>query len=386
MLRLLKNARVYSPHHLGVRDVLIGGEKILAIEVKIDLPKGLSCEACDLHGDRLIPGFIDAHVHALGGGGESGPASRVPAVPVSHFTRHGVTTVVSVLGTDDLTRSISSQITQVRSLIAEGLTAYCLTGGYHIPLTTLTGSARGDIVHVEQIIGIGELAISDHRSSQPTLEEFLRLASDAHVAGLMTGKAGILHLHMGDGERGLELVKQALETAEIPARVYNPAHCNRRKALFDEACKLSKKGCFIGVDALPVEEGEDALWAHEAILKYHDKGLDRGMITVSSDSGGCLPKFNDKGEIVRMDIGTGEFLPHTLDQLLKSGLELEDALPTFTTNAASLLRLPHKGRISTGCDADLVQLDDGNGIKSVMARGAWHVRDGEILRRGMFEK
>jgi beta-aspartyl-dipeptidase (metallo-type) len=297
-----------------------------------------------------------------------------------------VTTVVSALGTDDLTRSMSSQITQVRGLTAEGLSAYCYTGGYHIPLTTLTGSAKSDIVHVEQIIGIGELAISDHRSSQPTLDEFLRLASEAHVAGLMTGKAGILHLHMGDGERGLELVERALETAEIPARVYNPAHCNRNKALFDAACKISKKGCFIGVDALPVEDGEDGLWAHEAILKYYKKGLDRGMITVSSDCGGCLPTFNDKGEIVSMDVGTAQFLPHTLGELLKSGLGLEDALPPFTTNAASLLRLPHKGRISADCDADLIRLSDDNGIKSVMARGAWHVGDGEILRRGMFEK
>lgn len=385
MLRLIKNARVYSPDRLDVRDVLIGGEKILAVEERIDLPKNLECETCDLGGDRLIPGFIDAHVHALGGGGESGPASRVPAVPLSHFTRHGVTTVVSVLGTDDLTRSMSSQITQVRSLMAEGLSAYCYTGGYHIPPTTLTGSARGDIVHVEQVIGIGELAISDHRSSQPTLEEFLRLASEAHVAGMMTGKAGILHLHMGDGERGLELVQQALKTAEIPSRVYNPAHCNRRKALFDDSCKLTKKGCSIDVGAFPVEEGEDALWAHEAILKYYEKGFDRRMITVSSDSGGCLPTFNDRGEVVRMEVGTAKLIPHALDELLKSGLALEDALPPFTTNAASLLRLPHKGRILAGCDADLIQLDDDNKIRSVMARGAWHVKDGEILRRGMFE-
>lgn len=386
MLRLLKNARVYSPAPLDVRDVLIGGERILAVEERIDLPKNLACETDDLGGDRIIPGFIDAHVHALGGGGESGPASRVPPVPLSQFTRYGVTTVVSVLGTDDLTRSMSSQIAQVRSLVAEGLSAYCHTGGYHIPLATLTGSAVSDIVHVDQVIGIGELAISDHRSSQPTLDEFLRTASEAHVAGMMTGKAGILHLHMGDGERGLALVKEALKTAEIPARVYNPAHCNRNRALFDEACELAEKGCSIDVGAFPVEKGEDALWAHEAILRYRKEGMDSGLITVSSDSGGCLPTFNNKGEIVRMEVGTPKLLQHTLAELLKSGLKLEDALPPFTTNSASLLRLPHKGRIAAGCDADLIRLDDDNGIKSVMARGAWHVGDRKILRRGMFER
>jgi beta-aspartyl-dipeptidase (metallo-type) len=202
---------------------------------------------------------------------------------------------------------------------------------------------------------------------------------------MMTGKAGILHLHLGDGARGLDLVRQALETAEIPARTYNPAHCNRRKALFEEACELAEKGCSIDVGAFPVEEGEDALWAHEAILRYREEGIDSGLITVSSDSGGCLPTFNDKGEIVRMEVGTCKLLHHTLAELLKSGLKLEEALPPFAANAASLLRLPHKGRIAAGCDADLIQLGDDNGIRSVMARGAWHMRDGKILRRGTFE-
>jgi hypothetical protein len=57
------------------------------------------------------------------------------------------------------------------------------------------------------------------------------VAADAHVAGLMTGKAGIVHLHVGSGSRGLELVRQALAQSELPARVFNPTHVNRRKAL-----------------------------------------------------------------------------------------------------------------------------------------------------------
>ena len=70
---------------------------------------------------------------------------------------------------------------------------------------------RGDLVLLEPLLGIGELAISDHRSSQPTFDEILRLAADAHVAGLMTGKAGMLHLHLGDGPRGLDFVRRALQ-------------------------------------------------------------------------------------------------------------------------------------------------------------------------------
>lgn len=385
MLSILKHAHVFAPEDLGMNDVLIGGEKILAVSKQIDLPRELEAIIVDVHGDRLVPAFIDAHVHACGGGGESGPASRVPPVPVSRFTRFGVTSVVSMLGTDDVTRSISSQIAQVRALHAEGISAYCLTGGYHVPPATLTGSAKSDIVHVEQIIGIGELAISDRRSSQPTLEEFMRLASDAYLAGLMTGKAGILHLHVGDGKRGLDLVRRALDTAEIPARVYHPTHCNRTRALFDEACKLSKRGCSIDVTAFPVEEGEDALWAHEAVIAYRERGLDPARITVSSDSGGSLPVYDARGNLLSTAVGSCEFLPRTLKELLQAGLKLDEILPIFTTNAARLLGLPHKGRIAADADADLMLLDKDAAIHSVMARGAWHVRNDEILKRGMFE-
>ena len=71
----------------------------------------------------------------------------------------------------------------------EGLSAWCWTGGYHVPPTTLTASVRSDIVHIDCVIGLGELAISDHRSSQPGYDELARLASEVHVAGLLSRRA-----------------------------------------------------------------------------------------------------------------------------------------------------------------------------------------------------
>ena len=171
---------------------------------------------------------VEVCAHVTGGGGESGFKSRVPPVPLSAFTSAGVTSVVGVLGTDDTTRDTRGLLAQTRALREEGIGAWCHTGGYHVPPVTLTGSVRDDIVYLDPVIGIGELALSDHRSSQPTLDELLRIASDAHVAGMISGKAGIVHLHLGDGERGLDLVRQALSISELPARVFNPTHINRR--------------------------------------------------------------------------------------------------------------------------------------------------------------
>ena len=386
MFDLLLNADIYAPKPLGRRHLLVCAGKIVYLgETVPTLDEALGVRTTDLEGRRLIPGIIDGHVHVTGGGGEAGLHTSVPPVPLGQFTSNGVTTVVGVLGTDDVVRTTGSLVARVRALRAEGLSAYGHTGGYHLPPTTLTGSVRSDIVHIDCLIGMGELAISDHRSSQPTLDEVLRIASECHIAGLMTGKAGILHLHLGDGARGLDLVRRALDLAEVPPRVFNPTHVNRRKGLFDEACALATRGCTIDVSAFPVAEDEDAWSAAEALARYLDAGLPPERITVSSDCGGSLPVHDAQGQVASMGYGTSRGLVEALGALLRAGRPLDQILPAFTTNAAHLLRLKNKGKIAVGADADLVVLDAQHRIRDVMARGVWHVQSGVQRVFGTFE-
>jgi beta-aspartyl-dipeptidase (metallo-type) len=387
---LLRNADVFAPRSLGLQSLLLGGGKVLWLGHGADLPElpgALAAETSviDLEGSRLIPGLIDGHVHVTGGGGEAGFKTRVPPVPLARFTTAGVTTVVGLLGTDDVTRGPRDLLAQLYALREEGLNAYGYAGGYHFPLTTLTDSVRGDLVLLEPLLGIGEFAISDHRSSQPTLDEVLRLAADAHVAGLMTGKAGILHLHLGDGDRGLDLVRRALDQSEIPARVFNPTHVNRRKALFEEAIALARAGCVVDLTAFPVDEGEDAFTAAEGLQRYLASGAPPAHVTISSDAGGCLPCFDADGRVCSMDVGSSGALLSTLRSLLTDGMPLETALPAFTSNPARLLRLDGKGTVATGADADLVVLDATGGAHTVIIRGVIHVQNGQTLRRGTFE-
>ena len=383
---LIRIAEVYAPESLGRRDLLLGGGKVLWIGTDApDLPAAFGAQVLDLGGRRLLPGLIDGHVHVTGGGGEAGFASRVPAPTLSRYTRSGVTTVVGLLGTDDVARGTRELLAHVNALREEGLSAWGYAGGYHLPPATLTGSVRADLVFIDCLIGVGELAISDHRSSQPTLDELLRIASEAHVAGLMTGKAGIVHLHLGDGPRGLDLVRRALDQSELPPRVFNPTHVNRRKALFEEAIALARRGCSIDITAFPVDEGEDAWSAADALVRYLDSGAPRDRVTVSSDAGGCLPCFDAQGRVCSMDVGHSGALVDTLRELLARGIALQDALPAFTSNVAGLLRLPGKGRIAVGADADLVALDASGAVTDVFAGGRPHLRDGAVLRRGTFE-
>ncbi len=387
MLHRLNNVTLYSPNSKGVCNILVAAGKIVEISTKeIVIDSNLLASDHDFAGKRVVPGIIDAHAHITGGGGEAGFKTKVPALHLSQYTKAGVTTVIGLLGTDDTTRNTSSVIAQVYALREEGLSAWCYTGGYHIPLSTLTGSVRKDMVHVEPIIGVGELAISDHRSSQPTFDEIARIAGDVHVAGLMTGKAGIVHFHLGDGSRKLDLIEKLLDETEIPARVLNPTHCNRNIPLFEQACELTKRGINIDVTAFPATDSDDEYSAAESFRIYMKGGFNREKFTISSDGGGCLPHFDAQGELLHLDYGRCTLLSNTLKELLDEGYKLDEVMPVFTSNVAKLLRLTNKGTLEVGKDADLIILDNENKIESVMALGKWHQKNYKTIKKGSFEQ
>jgi len=387
VFKLLTNARVFAPAELGLKTILVCAGKVVYVGDEVPtLASYLNAEHTDLAGAIVVPGLIDGHTHITGGGGESGAASRVPAPLLGQFTRAGVTSVIGVLGTDDLTRNTQTLVTQAYGLREQGLSAWCFTGGYHYPLTTLTGSARSDIVNLDPVIGIGEFAISDHRSSQPTLQNLLQLASETHVAGLMTGKAGVLHLHLGDGARGLDLVRRALDDSELPARVFHPTHVNRNKPLFEQACALvADRGCNVDLTAFPDATDDPGWSAAESILRYRSAGLPKDNLTVSSDGGGCLPAFDNQGELVAMDIGSSQTLLATIRLLVGEGVALNDLLPYFCSNIARIMRLAGKGTIAVGQDADLLVLDDTLAVQHLMANGRWHIQNGEQHIFGSYE-
>ncbi len=383
---VLRGARVFAPADMGIQDVLVAGDRIVAIAPDLSPgPGDWPVEELDLRGRWLIPGLVDTHAHFCGGGGEGGSHTRVPPMLLTQFTRAGVTTGVGLLGTDGTTRSTAELLANARGLAYYGFNAFCYTASYEVPCVTLTGSVKGDIVHIDRIVAAGEVAVSDPRSSQPTYDELVRIAAECHVAGIMTKKAGLLHMHLGDGARGLGFVRRALDETEIPPRVFHPTHVNRNPRLWEEAKAIAARGCTIDVTAFPLDEADPTVHTEVAIAEYLRDGGAPERLTVSSDGGGCLPTFDRDGNLIRMDVGTPSTLLPAVAAAIRLGVEPSLAIATVTRNPADLFRFWTKGRISVGADADLAVVTPDMALEALICGGRWMIRDGEPVVRGIFE-
>lgn len=371
---LIKNARVYAPAPLGRMDILVAGGRIAAMEEALD-PRLPGVEVLDAAGKTAVPGFIDQHVHITGGGGEGGLHTRVPELQLSAALRAGVTTLVGVLGTDSITRSVEGLVAKAKALTNEGITAYCLTSAYQYPPLTLTGSVMKDIVFVSEILGC-KLAIADHRGSHPTREEIVRLVSDIRMAALVSGKPGVLHMHTGVDPAGIEPIMDIVRTTDIPICHFRPTHMGRR---LDQAAAFTRMGGYADITV-----GERTAAAFPGLLAEADPAL----LTLSSDSNGSIPRWDEKREhIVGMDVGQiGDLYRTVRAMVTEEGVPLETALTFITKNVAqSLMLYPRKGALQVGSDADLVLLNQDLEIDGVIAKGRRMMADRELLVKGTFE-
>lgn len=386
MIKLLKNADVYAPAHLGKQDVLVIGEKIVRIAPEItgydNLPE---VEVIDLTGKILVPGYIDLHVHITGGGGEQGPASRVPESQLSFFTRNGITTVVGLLGTDGITRSLENLIAKARALTEEGITAYALTGAYGFPTNTITGSIEKDIMMIPPFIGV-KIAVSDHRSSNPDGKDLLSVATAARRGGMLSANAGLVTMHMGSGQGKLAPLFYALEHGDVPAKNFLPTHMLRTPELMDEGTKLVRLGGYI--DCTVASSDADVETETAKILDLLNReGVSADHLTISSDAFGSQPRFDENGECVGLTYASPEFLHKTLQCLVRHGIALSEALKLLTSTPADLLgKTGIKGCISVGADADILVLaKEDLAITDLLAKGQIAIANGEIVLKGRFE-
>ena len=377
MFTLIRNADIYTPAPIGVGDILLSDGRIAAVGGKIDFSFP-GTRIIDAAGRKDIPGLIDQHVHVTGGGGESGFASRVPELMFSQVVQAGVTTLVGLLGTDSRTRSVENLFAKTKALNEEGITAYCLTGAYEYPSPTLTGTVGNDIIYINECIGV-KLAISDHRSSNVTRQELIRLASEVRVAGMLSHKPGIVTLHTGSDPAKLDLIMDIIHTTPIPAKHFRPTHLGR---MVDAAAAFAKEGGFIDFTS-----GENPSASADKLKEAMNKApFDR--ITLSSDSNGSMPKWGPNSELIGITAAKMTSLYATILALHREqGVPFEKAICPVTENVAKALEIyPQKGCIAVGSDADLAILGPQLEISWLIAKGQVLMEEKKILVKGMYEE
>ncbi|MDD4626945.1 MAG: beta-aspartyl-peptidase [Syntrophomonas sp.] len=376
MFKLLKNGHCFAPDDMGIKDILLAYNKICDIKDKI-LPADLwDVEVIDCQDCLVCPGIIDQHVHITGGGGEQGPISRIPEIMFSKIVEAGVTTVVGVLGFDSITRSIAGLLAKARGLEAEGITTYIYTGSYGSPTETLTGRVLTDIALLDKVIGVGEIAIADYRSNHPSLQDLRTLASEANAGGMLGAKAGVLHLHVGDGEEGLQSLFRLVDESDFPISMFVPTHINRNATLFDQGIELLKRGGQIDLTA-----GETKGYSvAKALAILAAQGINLEKVTVSSDGNGSAPNEGGINNI-------GQLLNDIRACVLENNLQLSMVIKTVTLNPARVLKIyPQKGCLLPGSDADILILRESDlSIYRLLARGQVVVEDQKAVKKGKYE-
>ena len=388
---LFKNAELMAPGPLGRQDLIVAGNRIAAIGSDFNLAgSNLPVTVIDCADYYLTPGFVDSLVHFIGGGGEGGFATRTPEMQLTDATLGGVTTAIGVLGTDATTRTLTNLLAKAHALETEGISTYCHTGSYEIPCRTLTGSITDDLILIDKFIGVGEIAISDHRSSQPTTDEIRKVAAAARVGGMLSGKSGVVSVHVGAGERILQPLYQAVSGTELRLKQFYPTHMNRNRRVFEAGIEFAKKGGVIDFTTsttdFDLQHGEVAAAAALAEALY--LGIAPLQLTLSSDGNASLPLYNDDGELQGLQVGQVRSLFQSMrDAVQRHRVPLAQALTSVTAAPAAVLGLQQKGRLAPGLDSDLVLLRrDDLQIDSVIAKGRMLVQGGAALVKGTFER
>ena len=390
MIKVIKNIKVYAPEYLGEKDLVISSNKIEGIYDNLDIPENfIDIEVIDGKNKLLFPGFIDNHVHINGAGGEGGFKMRTPEIMLTDLTMAGITTVVGCIGTDGVCRDMASLLAKAKALEEEGITTYCYTGSYDIPVKTLTGSIKKDIMLIDKIIGIGEIAISDTRSSQATYDELIQAIAQSRVGGLLSGKSGIANIHLGDGTRKLVYLFRLADETELPITQILPTHINRNGDLFKSGEEYINKGGYIDfTTSTPVDQlAPGELRASEALSILIRNNSNVKNVTFSSDGNGSMPIFDDKGKLIKIGICSVSSLYEEVKECIKTyKIPIEDALKVITSNVSKVLKLYNKGSIECGKDADLVLVnEDTLEIDTVIAMGKIMVKNGEAIIKGTFE-
>ncbi len=384
---LLKGGHVFAPADCGVADILIVRNSIVDVGRDLATPTGVGPgDVIDLRGRVLLPGLIDGHIHVMGASGLGGPSTRTTDLQIDRIATAGVTTVVSPLGADSLSRDIPALLARAAALEWEGLNAFCYTGGWTVPVPTLSGDPQCDVAYIDRVLGI-KTAISEKLAPFLAIEDLCRLAHAAFTGGLLAGKRAVLHVHIGDHPDGLSPLEEAHRRTSIPRDRLVATHVNRNPDLWRQAIEYAKAGGSIDVTALQRSSAghPHAVPPARAIRDALAAGVPPERLTLSTDSGAAYPVLDAAGQAIGQTMTGPDAILETIRELVQGGLNWGRAAYCATQATADLLGLLRKGRLEPARHADVLVLSADGDIQHVFCRGRQLVEDGAPLVRGPFD-
>jgi beta-aspartyl-dipeptidase (metallo-type) len=392
LFTVIRGGEIFAPESVGRREILISGERILAIgEGFADKTAPLGgARVIDATGRKVVPGFIDQHLHLLGGGDFEGPLGRVPELHVSWITEGGVTTAVGIMGIDMESKGLHGLLVKARELERSGLTTFIYTGAFPVPSPYLTRSVRADIVLIDKVLGV-KVAISEDTYPNLSLPDLARLAGELKLAAGISGKAAVMHCHTGRNPRRLEPIFDLLDQVGLSIRQIVPTHVNRRQPdMHEHVVRFARMGGTVDFSANLCQRcgSVTGLNPDEAVRRALDAGVPLDQITLSSDANVSMPLLDGQDHVVGLHNASPRILHREWLHIIRTNrLSLPQALPLVTTNVARVLGIgDRKGSLAAGKDADIVLLTEDLMVDTVIARGQVMVRDGHAVVRGPFEE
>jgi len=202
------------------------------------------------------------------------------------------------------------------------------------------------------------------------------------LGGFTSNKTGILHLHVGVLESGIEVLLEIARKYPTLVQHISPTHVIRTKALFEQAIQFAKRGGMIDVSTGGTQYDEP----YKCVLYALQQGISVDSMTFSSDGRGGVRRIDPKtGEDSYRPAPFHRNYTEMVKLVKEGGLPLEQALCLITSSPAKNLKIPDKGHILEGYDADLCVLDQELKLTAVFAKGTLMMTDSKVIRKGKYE-